>query len=162
MEEVDEDLISDIVYSICNAVSEVSGRSGMAFISMVGKNLLSTVEEKKNLPSNKEYMIASLNDFLEFFVALGYASSIKASMENNALRLEFKDIRFIESEKLLQNEKSAVLPLYITFASRAFLEKYFNMSLVYGDYGITDMSSTAAYLRILLIAKSCWSTLVDS
>jgi hypothetical protein len=121
----------------------------MAFISMVGKNLLSTVEEKKNLPSNKDDMIASLNDFLEFFVELGYASSIKASMENNAIRLEFKDIRFIESERLLQKEKSAVLPLYVTFAARAFLEKYFNMSLVYGDYGITDKSSTAAYLRIL-------------
>ncbi len=149
MEEIGEEVISDMIYSICSAVSEVAGRSGMAFISMVGKNLLYEVEEKMKLPSNSEDAIESLNDFLNFFVELGYISSIKASMDNNILSFEFQDIRFLESEKLLQKEKSAVLPLYVTFAARAFLEKYFGIGLIYKDYGIKDEQTTSASLRVL-------------
>jgi hypothetical protein len=149
MDEIGEEVISDVIYSICFAVSEVAGRSGMAFISMVGKNLLYEVEEKMKLPSNREDAIESLNDFLNFFVKLGYASSIKASMNNNILSFEFQDIRFLESEKLLQRDKSAVLPLYITFAARAFLEKYFGIGLIYNDYEIKSEQTTSASLRVL-------------
>lgn len=149
MEEIDEEVISDMIYSVCSAVSEVAGRSGMAFVSMIGKNLLYEVEEKMKLPSNSEDAVESLNDFLNFFVKLGYASNIKASMDNNILSLEFQDIRFLESEELLQKEKSAVLPLYVTFAARAFLEKYFGISLIYNNYEIKDDQKTSASLRVL-------------
>jgi len=149
MDEMDEAIISDMIYSVCTAVSEVAGRSGMAFVSMVGKNLLYMVEEKKKLPSDSEDMMKSLSDFLNFFVELGYASSIRVYMENNFLRLEFEDIKFLESEKLLYRDRSAVLPLYVTFAARAFLEKYFGLSLVYSDYGIENDQKTSAALCIL-------------
>jgi hypothetical protein len=149
MEEINEDVISDIAYSICTAVSEVSGRSGMAFVSMVGKNLLYTVEEKKDLPKNRDDSVESLNDFLSFFVDLGYASRIRASLKDNALTLDFENIKFLESEELLMKEKSAVLPLYVTFAARAFMEKYFDMSLVYKEYRIKEGKTTMASLRIL-------------
>jgi len=149
MEEIDEDVISDMAYSICTAVSEVSGRSGMAFVSMVGKNLLYTAEERKDLPKNRDDPVESLNDFLSFFVDLGYASRIKASLKDNALTLNFEDIKFLESEELLMKEKSAVLPLYVTFAARAFMEKYFGMSLIYKEYGIKEGKTTMSSLRIL-------------
>jgi len=149
MEEINEDVISDMAYSICTAVSEVSGRSGMAFVSMVGKNLLYTAEERKELPKNRDDPVESLNDFLSFFVDLGYASRIKASLKDNVLTLDFENIKFLESEELLMKEKSAVLPLYVTFAARAFMEKYFDMSLVYKEYRIREGKATMSSLRVL-------------
>ena len=130
-EEIGEDIFSDVIYSICKSVSEIAGRSGMAYISMVGRNMLKIAEEREAIPEKLDDPVGSLNKFLKFFVDLGYASRIEAKIEGEILKLEFDNIKLSESELLLQDEKSTVPPLYVTFTARAFLEKYFDMNLIY-------------------------------
>jgi hypothetical protein len=131
---IDEDILSDVAYAICKAISEIAGRSGITYVSMVGKNMLKLAEEKGAVSDKLDDPLKSLNKFLKFFVDLEYADRIEAKIENDVLRIEFKNIKFFESEVLLKSEKSRVLPLYVTFAARAFLEKYFSMNLIYHDY----------------------------
>jgi len=146
--EINEDIFSDVTYSICKAVSEVAGKSGMAYISMVGKNLLKIAEERGAVPAKLDDPLESLNKFLKFFVELEYASRIEANIENGILKIEFENERFLESELLLQKEKSTVPPLYITFTARAFLEKYFSMTLIYHYYALEEEKTYGA-LKIL-------------
>ena len=149
MEKETEQIFSDIIYSVCKSVSEISGRSGMAYISMVGKNLLKLVEEKEAIQETSEDPIRSLNEFLKFFVDVGYADNLEARMENDALYISFENIRFYESEKLLFRDKSDVMPLYVTFAARAFLEKYYDLSLVFSSYERMKSWHTTGCLKIL-------------
>ena len=151
-EEIDEDVFSDVVYSICKSVSEIAGRSGMTYISMVGKNMLKIAEERGAIPEKLDDPLESLNKFLKFFVELEYASRIEANIENGILKIEFENERFLESEFLLQKEKSTVPPLYVTFTARAFLEKYFSMTLIYHDFVLEEENSeenSYAALKIL-------------
>jgi hypothetical protein len=150
--EIYEDVLSDIIYSICKAVSEVAGKSGMAYISMVGKNLLKIAEERGAVPAELDDPLESLNKFLKFFVDLEYASRIEANIENDILKIEFENEKLLESEFLLQKEKSTVPPLYVTFTARAFLEKYFSMTLIYHSFVLEEENSeenSYAALKIL-------------
>ena len=147
---VDEDIFSEIIYSICSSVSEIAGRSGLTYLSMVGKNLLKIAEERDAIPEKLDDPIESLNKFLKFFVDLGYASKIEAEIENDILKIEFEDEKFMKSEFLLQKEKSTVFPAYVTFTARAFLEKYFNMSLIFSDYELgNEEGANCGFLKIL-------------
>jgi hypothetical protein len=120
--EINEDIFSDVTYSICKAVSEVAGKSGMAYISMVGKNLLKIAEERGAVPAKLDDPLESLNKFLKFFVVLEYASRIEANIENGILKIEFENERFLESELLLQKEKALCLHFISPSQQELFLK----------------------------------------